>query len=237
MVDYIIRKPLGLVLLATAHMVFNGPSQAKLTGILGSNITLLFRFHDTFINESSHLAVYTTGQRKIAECSKSKCNLILEIYQNTSVLYHIKKLQLNGSGIYWASLFPGSGPTIESDKVQLLVQDGNGSVTVSPLPTNTTIFENHGNSSVFSFHHIAILVAPVVLLAAALTLLIWCLVRTKEKQQPQQNSNHTVQETVAGSHTVPPPSLIYSVLDFARRPPAALDKSLDDTEYTAVTYP
>ncbi|XP_047198743.1 uncharacterized protein LOC118120631 [Hippoglossus stenolepis] len=239
MVDNIVRRPIGLVLLATAHMVLNGPSQApvEFTGTLGSSFTFHFRFNDTVINENSHFAVYITGQKKIAE-HKYKGNLgVFTICQNTSVLYRIKKLKQNDSEMYWVSLFPESGPPRESNKVQLSVQDGNRSVTVSPRPINATTTENPGSSGPFSSYLAPVLVAPVVLLAAVLPLLIWCLVRTKEKQQqPQQNSNPTVQEAVAGSNTGPPPSLIYSVLDFAKRPPAALGMKPNDTEYAAVSY-
>ncbi|XP_060934469.1 uncharacterized protein LOC133010835 [Limanda limanda] len=238
MVDNIVRKPIGLVLLAAAHMVFGGPSPAKFTGTLGSNFTFHFRFNDPIINQSSRFGVYITGEKKIAEHRGQKGNLgggVFDIYQNHSVLYRIEKLKQNDSGIYWASLFADKGLVTKSNKVQLSVQDGNRSVEVSPQPINKTI--TSGSPAPFSLYVVPVLVAPVVLLAAALPLLIWCLVKTKEKQQqPPPNSNPTVQETVAGSSTGPPPSLIYSVLDFAKRPPAALDTRPNDTEYAAVGY-
>ncbi|XP_062252310.1 uncharacterized protein LOC133961256 isoform X2 [Platichthys flesus] len=236
MVDNIVRKPIGLVLLATALIVFSGPSQGKLNGTLGSSVTFRFEFNDAVINERSHLAVYKKDHKKIAEHLGHKGNLgggVFVFNQNHSVWYHIKKLKQNDSGFYWASLFVDSR-TRNSKEVQLCVQDGNRSVEVSPQPINIT---NAGSPGPLSLHLIPVLLAPVVLLAAALPLLIWFVVRTKEKQQqPQQNSNSTVQETVAGSSTGPPPSLIYSVLDFAKRPPAALDTKPNDTEYAAVSY-
>ncbi|XP_053287069.1 uncharacterized protein LOC128448442 [Pleuronectes platessa] len=237
MVDNIVRKPIGLVLLATAHMVFSGPCQGRFNGTLGSSFTFRFRFNDAVINESSHFAVYIKDIKKIAEHLGHKGNLGgggFNFDQNHSVLYHIEKLKQNDSGIYLATLFARDSIPKESNKVHLCVQDGNRSVEVSPQLINTT---NSGRPGPLSLHLVPVLLAPVVLLAAALPLLIWCLVRTKEKQQQQQqNSNSTVQETVAGSSTGPPPSLIYSVLDFAKRPPAALDTQPNDTEYAAVSY-
>ncbi|CAB1431235.1 unnamed protein product [Pleuronectes platessa] len=236
MVDNIVRKPIGLALLAMAHMVFSGPCQGKCNGTLGSRFIFRFRFNDAVIDESSHFAVYIEDDKKIAEHLGHKGNLGgggFNFDQNHSVLYHIEKLKQNDSGIYWVSLFVDSRTT-KSNEVHLCVQDGNRSVAVSPQLINTT---NSGRPGPLSLHLVPVLLAPVVLLAAALPLLIWCLVRTKEKQQQQQqNSNSTVQETVAGSSTGPPPSLIYSVLDFAKRPPAALDTQPNDTEYAAVSY-
>ncbi|XP_035504246.1 uncharacterized protein LOC118318572 [Scophthalmus maximus] len=239
MVANIVTKSLGLVLFATAHVVFKGLRQAEVTGILGTNVTLHFTFDDTVINNNSHFAVYRPGMKKIAECSKNKgCSggVVLDIHQNSSVQYHITKLQQDHCGIYWASLFINSGPPKESNKVQVFVQKENSSNTVSPLQTNITTLTKDSGSSSFSFYHI-ITILVVVLLAAVLLLLIWCLVRDKDKEQPQQqNSNPTVQGRVEGSYSAAPPSLIYSVLDFAQRPSAVLDIDPNDTEYANVSY-
>ncbi|XP_018528498.1 uncharacterized protein LOC108881154 [Lates calcarifer] len=237
MVDNIVTKPLGLVLIVTAHMVFNGPSQGQVTGILGQNVTLEFRFNDTVIHHNSNVAIYINGMKKIAECLKtSVCSGRGSISrQNTYVVYNISKLTVSDSDIYWASLFRDSGLK-ESDKVHLIVREENRTTTVPPAPTNATIIESTGSS--FSFRIVTVLVvSPVVLLAAVLPL-IWCLVRTKDKkQQPSpQNCNPTVQETVEESNRVPPPSLVYSVLDFPKRPPAVLEMNPSDTEYAAVSY-
>lgn len=70
--------------------------------------------------------------KKIAECSKNKgCSggVVLDIHQNSSVQYHITKLQQDHCGIYWASLFINSGPPKESNKVQVFVQKENSSNT------------------------------------------------------------------------------------------------------------
>ncbi|XP_071342098.1 uncharacterized protein [Trachinotus anak] len=207
MVDNIGTKSAGLILIAAAHMIFKGSSQAEVTGTLGSNVTLKFRFNGTVLHPDSHFAIYITGQRKIAELNNKVWSGegVLDIYPKNTVLYHITNLRLNHSEIYWASLFV-SGFITESNKVQLIVQEENRSSTV--------------------------------LLAATLLCLIWCLMRTKDKQrQPQQeNSNPTVQETVQEANRVPPPSLVYSVLDFPKRPSAVLEMNLNDTEYAAVNY-
>ncbi|XP_056233707.1 uncharacterized protein LOC130170457 [Seriola aureovittata] len=241
MVDNIVTKAVGLVLITTAHMISNGSSQAGVTGTLGSNITLQFRFNDTVLHRNSHFAVYVKGERKIYERKKAKacpggCFLNIDL-NNASVEYHITNLRLNHSDLYWVSLFD-SVPPIDSNKVQLIVKEENRSSTVPPLPTNITIIEDSGSSSFFSFHNVIVLVVlPVVLLAAALPLLIWCLVITKEQQQPQQqNSNPTVQETSLESNRVPPPSLVYSILDFPKRPSPILGINPNDTEYAAVNY-
>ncbi|XP_040896445.1 uncharacterized protein LOC121183439 isoform X2 [Toxotes jaculatrix] len=207
MVDNTITKSLGLVLIATAHMVFNGPSQAEVIGIIGSNITLHFIFNNTKIDCRSHFVVYMSGYKKIAEYSNNpRCSGGgVDIYPgNSSVQYHITNLTKNHSDIYWASLFMDTGIPPKSIKIKLIVQEENRRSTV--------------------------------LLVAVLPWLIWCLVRTKDKQQPQQNSNPTGQERVGESSCVSSPSLVYSVLDFPKRPPAVLEHSSNDTEYAAVSY-
>ncbi|XP_039985146.1 uncharacterized protein LOC120791068 [Xiphias gladius] len=240
MADNIVTKPVGLILIATAHMVFNGPSKAEVTGILGSNITLQFRFNNTTIHDDSHFAVYTTGQKKIDEYSKHKCfSGKGHLYpKNTSVLYHITNLKLNQSGTYWASLFMGSGLPKESDKVQLIVQKERRHSTVPPVSTTMPLIGGNGSSSVFSSHIITLLVvSPVVLLASVLPWLIWCLMRTKDKQQqPQGKSNPIERDTAEEPSRVAPPSLVYSVLDFPKRPPTVLEINPNDTEYAAVSY-
>nr|XP_020467694.1 uncharacterized protein LOC109966851 [Monopterus albus] len=238
MTDNIITKPLGLVLIITAHMVFNGPSQAKVTGILGRNITLQFTFNDTDIHNHSKFAIYITGEKKIDQYSGGKPGPgggIFSIFpKNASVFYHITNLTRNQSETYWATLFVGSGLR-ESNTVELIVLEENTSSTVPPMPANITIIKDSGSSSFLSYQLVTVLVVlPVVLLAAVLPWSIWCLVRTKDEQhQPQQNSNPTVQETF---EDMPPPSLVYSVLDFPRRPPVVLDINPNDTEYAAVSY-
>ncbi|XP_040896444.1 uncharacterized protein LOC121183439 isoform X1 [Toxotes jaculatrix] len=240
MVDNTITKSLGLVLIATAHMVFNGPSQAEVIGIIGSNITLHFIFNNTKIDCRSHFVVYMSGYKKIAEYSNNpRCSGGgVDIYPgNSSVQYHITNLTKNHSDIYWASLFMDTGIPPKSIKIKLIVQEENRRSTVPPKPANITNTKYNGSSSFFSYHSVTVLVvSPVVLLVAVLPWLIWCLVRTKDKQQPQQNSNPTGQERVGESSCVSSPSLVYSVLDFPKRPPAVLEHSSNDTEYAAVSY-
>ncbi|XP_078114863.1 uncharacterized protein LOC144523276 [Sander vitreus] len=236
MVDNIVSKPLGLVLIVIARMVFNGTSRGEVTGILGNNTTLEFKFN---ISVTKHFAVYTTNHTKIAEYSQGKISSSggdFDVYpKNMSVFFHITNLQLYHSRIYWASLFMDSGFIIESKKVQLIVREENRSSTVTPKLNDTTINKESGSPS-----HIVItvlVVSPVVLLAAALPLLIWCLVKTNDKQPPsEQCSNPTVQETVEASYNVPAPPLVYSVLDFPKRSSAVPEINPGDTEYAAVNY-
>lgn len=240
MVDNIVTKPLGIVLIVTAHMVFNGHSK-EVTGILGNNITLEFILNAT-ITKNSHIAVYRSGPHKIVECpSDSYCSESHEydVSRGTvSVFCHISNLKRNHSDIYWASLFIDLNPPKESDKVKLSVREDNRSSTDSPMPTYSTIPEHRGTSNLFVFYIVTVLVVLcVVLLAAVLSWLIWCLVRTKDKQQQQRQSSYpTVQETVQASNIVPAPSVVYSILDFPKRPPAVLEMSPNDTEYAAVSY-
>ncbi|XP_039454571.1 uncharacterized protein LOC120433087 [Oreochromis aureus] len=231
-----ITKPLGLVLIVTAHMVFNDPSHAEPIGIFGSNITLKFTFNVS-ITENSQIGIYTTGEKKIDDFKSGKSSF--DIYpKNNSVFYHITNLTLNHTNTYWASLF--GGIPIKSNEVKLIVEERNISST-APLPsTEPTIHVNESSSS-FPTSNIIIIFAvlPVVLLATVLPWLICSLVRPKDKQQQQQSpqsSTPTVQESVASSSSVSAPSVIYSVLDFPKRPPTVVEINPRDTEYAAVSY-
>ncbi|XP_051233400.1 uncharacterized protein LOC127350626 [Dicentrarchus labrax] len=243
MVDNIVTKPLGLVLIVAAHMVFNVSSQTKFTGNLGSDIILKFKFmSNVSLKKTSLLGVYIgrspTEEQKIFQYTQGiEGDYFFVDPQNKSVSWQITNLTLNHSGSYWASLFDSEPPT-ESDKVQLVVQVENRSTTVPPMQSNTPIPEDSGSSSLIVT---VLVVSPVVLLAAILPGLIWCLVRTKDNQQQppppqQQSSNPTTQETLEESKNVPGQSVIYSVLDFPKRPPTILEINPSDTEYAAVSY-
>ncbi|XP_034738354.1 uncharacterized protein LOC117950997 [Etheostoma cragini] len=235
MVDNIVSKPLRLVLIFTAHMVFNDTSQAEVTRILGTNITLEFKFNTSV---TKVISVYK-NHNKIAGYSGGKISSNegnFDIYlKNTSVFFCIANLTLNHSGIYSASLFMDLEPAKESNnQEQLIVREENKSSTVLSKQNDITTSKDSGS---LSYIVTVLVVSPVVLLAAALPLLIWCLVRTNDKQPPsQQSSNPTVQETVEASYNVPEPPLIYSVLDFPKRPSAVLEIHPIDTEYAAVHY-
>ncbi|XP_078024987.1 uncharacterized protein LOC117253590 isoform X1 [Epinephelus lanceolatus] len=239
MVDNIVLKSLGLVLIITAHMVFNGRAD---TGLMGNNITLQFKFNVT-VTKDNHLACYKEPQTKVAEYSKQRSipedGDIIIYPKNTSVFCHITNLKLNHSGIYWASLLD-SGLARESLRVQLIVQEKEHiSNTVSPKPNDITTNKDRGSPSFFSSHIVTVLVvSPVVLMAAVLPWLIWCLLRTKDTQQrqPEPSPNPTVQETIEATNTIPAPPLVYSVLDFPKRPSAVLEINPSDTEYAAVSY-
>ncbi|XP_016897063.1 uncharacterized protein LOC103395684 isoform X1 [Cynoglossus semilaevis] len=242
MADNVITKPLGLVLIATAHMVF-GPGGAEVIGTLGNNITLTFTFNETAINYNSHFAVYL-NDRKIAEYTGHRRFMlgdVFDIYQNTSVRYHISKLYLNKSGSYRMTLFQDSTKLKESDnEVHLTVLRGNTSSTVGPLQENiTTTTRSESSTFALPTDMIFVLVISLFLLTVALfSLLIWCLVRVKARQQqyvPQQNSNTTTQDTINISNSPPQPPLVYSVLDFPKRP-AATSVNSDNTEYANISY-
>ncbi|XP_060889833.1 uncharacterized protein LOC132966464 [Labrus mixtus] len=201
MVHNIITKSVGVFLIVAAHMVFIDCSRAQVKGILGSNITLQFTFNISITNDS-HFAIYRNvlpdSQEKIAEYShgQPKPGVHFNTYpRNGHVFYHIKNLSLSHGGPYWASFFMDSeGFPTESEKVLLIVLEEEKKSTV---PTGTTeqdesLKKGGGNSSIMTS---VLVVSPVVLLAAVLTGLIWCLVRTKDKQDTSthQNSNPTIQ--------------------------------------------
>ncbi|XP_008277614.1 uncharacterized protein LOC103355549 [Stegastes partitus] len=237
MVDNIVTKPLGFVLIVTAHMVFNGPSHAAVIGSLGDNITLSFTFPVKF-KKDSVFGLYTTGEQKIID--NKNCRSCFDIFPgNSSVFYHITNLSRNHSKTYWVSVILKTTLIENSDNVSLIVREQSRS-TATPVPTEFTTPEGSGSSSINSFHIVSVLaVSPVVLLAAALPVLIYCFAKTRDKQQqqmPRHSSNPTVQEIVEPSSNVPAPSLVYSVLDFPKRLPAPVEMNPSDTEYAAVSY-
>uniref|UniRef100_G3P1A3 Immunoglobulin V-set domain-containing protein n=2 Tax=Gasterosteus aculeatus TaxID=69293 RepID=G3P1A3_GASAC len=243
MVDHIVLKPLGLVLIVTAQMVFNGPTTVQVTGNLGKNISFPFTFN---ISVTEKLAVYSTNHTKVAEYLKGTTSSNegdFHLYpESTIVICHITNLKLHHSQIYWATLFMDSGLAIESNKIQLIVrggnQHGNRNSTVPPMMNATAEIEG-GNHILFpSYIVLVLVVSSVVLLAAVPPFLICCLLRTKDKQTTpqQQSSNATVQETLEASNYAPAPPLVYSVLDFPKRSSAVLELNPSDTEYAAVSY-
>lgn len=236
MVDNIVTKLLALVLIAVAHMVFNVHSQAEVPGILGDNITLSFKFNTT-LTKNSHFGVYKIqlDSTKIAEFNNGSRGDVFKVYpRNSSVSWHISNLTLNDNGSYFVSLYSPPRPPKESNRVLLIIREGNKSSTVPTIQSDTSIPEQSGSSSLIVT---VFVVSPVVLLVAVLLSFICCLVRAKGKQEtPQQNSTPTVQETVEASTNVPGSSVVYSVLDFPKRPSAVLEMNPSDTEYAAVSY-
>ncbi|KAK5869745.1 hypothetical protein PBY51_024440 [Eleginops maclovinus] len=73
-------KPLGLVLILTAHMVFSGPSPANVTGNLGDNITLEFLFNHEGLYKASLF-----GPSYITKDSKWIQLIVKENYRSSSV--------------------------------------------------------------------------------------------------------------------------------------------------------
>ncbi|XP_034557049.1 uncharacterized protein LOC117825349 [Notolabrus celidotus] len=241
MVGIIIIKSLGAVLIVAAHMVFIACSTEQFTGTVGTNITLQFPFNMN-VTDSSHFAVYVgpKDKKKIAEYKKKllPASIFVTYPKNHSVFCNLTNLTSNDSGHYWATLFVASGGPKESKSVHLIVREENRSATGPPVQDDILIPKNRGSSS--SSHVITsiLVVSPVVLMAVILTWLIWCLVRTKDKQEasPHQNSNPTIQETIDVSSQVPASSLVYSVLDFPKRESAVVEVQSSDTEYAAVSY-
>lgn len=100
------------------------PSHAHVIGTLGRNITLRFIFNSS-IKNNSHIGIYTTGEKKIADNLYEEKSFDLHP-QNSSVCYHITNLILNHSNTYWASLFDKGGPK-KSNEVQLIIKEKNSS--------------------------------------------------------------------------------------------------------------
>lgn len=234
MVDAFISKPLGLAFIITAHMVFHGWGHEQVTGFLGSSVTLRFTFN-TNITNLTKIGVYIKNEKKITD--NRQCRSCLDIYpENASVLYHIANLTSDHSKLYYIGLM-GSTKVIESNKVELILQEETENVTVFQTPTSSTIPLDGGSPSFFSSHIVIILVVfPAVLFIAALPLLICHFDKTKDKeqQQQQQTSNPTLQETIEMSNS-PAPSVIYSVLNFPSRPSAVVEMSSSDTDYAVVS--
>ncbi|KAF3835254.1 hypothetical protein F7725_027812 [Dissostichus mawsoni] len=223
MVNNIMSKPLGLVLILTAHMVFNGfcfhtgLSQTQRTGILGGKITLEFPFNFTV---TTGFGIYkkknsTEEGQKIAGYLHGKKGRNLTVYpKNMSVCFEMTNLSLSQKGIYWASLYV-EGITEKSERIELDVQVENRS-TVTPKP-NITLIEDSGSAGMSPFLTVLV-VSSVVLLAAVLPLLIWCILRHKV------------------ASIVPAPPLVYSVLDFPKRTSAVMEMNSSQTEYAAISY-
>ncbi|XP_028259609.1 uncharacterized protein LOC114434507 [Parambassis ranga] len=235
-------KPLGLVLIVTAHMVLTGLGDVHVTGILGSNVTLTFKFNITIKNYSS-VAIYRGGETKIDE--STSCGKCFEIFDD-NVSYSITHLRQNQSAVYSATVFSSKLTKQHSNRVILTVENRTRTITVPPTPTALTDTPT-GNSS-YSLLIPVLVVSSVVLSATILPLLICCVMKTKDqlRQQPQQSSNPTLQETIdvpanaAAPSTIystaATPSVIYSVLDFPKRPPTVVELNPNDTEYAAVSY-
>ncbi|XP_029939942.1 uncharacterized protein LOC115382344 [Salarias fasciatus] len=232
MVDVFVSKQLGLVLIITAQMIFIGQGHEQVNGFIGSSITLQFTFNVNITN--TRIGVYFVEKHtKIND--NVDCSSCFDIYpHNSTVFYHITNLTKQNK-VYYASLLR-SELVIDSNKVRLIVQEETKSTTVSQTPTNSVISQDEESSSFFSSHSfILLVVVPAVLLAAALPLLIFCFEKTKvKKQQEQQTSNPTLQETIEVS-SLPASSLVYSVLDFPKRPPTVVEMSSSDTDYAVVS--
>ncbi|XP_054646917.1 uncharacterized protein LOC129189333 isoform X2 [Dunckerocampus dactyliophorus] len=211
MVEEIVTKRLGLVLMITTHMVISGPGQAEVTGIVSHNVTLQFTFNDA-ITAKSHFAVYTTGPQKMAECSPRKGH----------------------TGTYWATLFTEGGQTRPSPSVHLIVQEENSHDTNSHEQENstTTKYQPRESSPLFFGPIFAVLVVSlVVLLAATLPCFFWRCVRARDCSA-EENSQPATQVPPA----VPEPTFVYSVMDFPMRQATHLKEKPIGTYYCSIRY-
>ncbi|XP_034036726.1 uncharacterized protein LOC117519530 [Thalassophryne amazonica] len=237
--DGAMTKPLGFCLIVTAHMLHNGCShQTDVIGILNKNIILEFQFQNfTDISTSS---VYTEHTRKIADCTKDKncsgSNTCVFNHVHAAVFYCIMNLTDNHSKIYWATLFPKSGEMKHSNHIHLIIREDNTTSRGAPVPqNNTSNGENEGSNAFLVDISFVAAISFLAFLVALLPWFIWCLVKNKEHHQ-QQIPNPILQETVVASINLPAPSPIYSILDFPKRPHAALEIQPTETEYAAVSH-
>ncbi|XP_007541167.1 uncharacterized protein LOC103129877 [Poecilia formosa] len=239
MVENGFTKPLGLVLIVTAHMVFYDPSHADVIGIVGQNISLHFKFNKT-ITDKSHIIVYKCPDKEIKISEYPYYKNEFKIYpEDSSIHFHITNLSLNHSETYWAILVIDLITTLSKNKVKLIVQEDNLTTTVPPETSTFTKTSSNGSSSFFSSQIVTVIVvSPFLLLAALLPFLVICLPKTKDQTQegPQRSSTPTTQETVEVSVSTTDQSLVYSVLDFPKRPSSAVELGSNETEYATVSY-
>ncbi|XP_054906130.1 uncharacterized protein LOC129372694 isoform X2 [Poeciliopsis prolifica] len=238
MVENSLAKPLGLVLILTAHMVFCDSSHADVTGIVGQNISLHFKFNTTITYKSNFVVYKCLGkEEKISEYPNYKNEF--EIYpENSSIQYHMANLNLNQSETYWA-ISVIDLKTTHSNKVKLIVREENPTTAVPPETSTFTKTTNNGSSSFSSSQIVTVIVvSPFLLLVALLPFLVICLPKPKDQPQerPQRFSTATTQDTVEVTISTTDHSLVYSVLDFPKRPPSSVELGSNETEYATVSY-
>ncbi|XP_037829976.1 uncharacterized protein LOC119616765 isoform X2 [Kryptolebias marmoratus] len=112
---------------------------------------------------------------------------------------------------------------------------------VFSVPSVSTKLPKPGGSSSFFTSRVVtvLMVSPLMLLVALLPFFMCCIMKTKDRQkdeEQQRASNPTVQETIEESNNVAGPSLVYSILDFPKRPPAAVELRHCGPEYATVSY-
>ncbi|XP_008404977.1 uncharacterized protein LOC103463424 [Poecilia reticulata] len=239
MVENGFAKPLGLVLIVTAHVVFYDPSHADVIGIVGQNISLHFKFNTT-VTDKSHIAVYKCLEKEIKISEYPNYKNEFKIHpEDSSIQFHITNLSLNHSETYWAILVVDLIKTHSKNEVKLIVQEDNLTTTVPPETSTFTKTTSNGSSSFFSSQIVTVIVvSPFLLLAALLPFLVICLPKAKDQTQegPQRSSTPTTQETVEVSISTTDQSLVYSVLDFPKRPSSAVELGSNETEYATVSY-
>ncbi|XP_078141885.1 uncharacterized protein LOC144539799 [Centroberyx gerrardi] len=241
MVHYTASKPLGLVLIVTARMVFSGPSRTEVTGFLGDRIFLQFKVENMPNTSIISVGLYKNTV-KIHECpSHRNCSgsHVCAFHKTTvSAFYCIGNLTLGDSGNYLATFFNRRGIPTASNEISLIVRVPSTNSTVPPTAANSTdtTAEEILSPTDFSSLFFSVLgLSAAVLMVALLSWLIWSFKRTKEQQQ--QDPNPTVQGTAEASSRVPAAPLVYSVLDFPKRGQAGVEIQPRDTEYAAISYP
>ncbi|XP_056132811.1 uncharacterized protein LOC130109866 [Lampris incognitus] len=252
MVDYTTSRPLALVLISTAHMVFTGLSLGEVrNGYQGSNITLEFRFQNISGTSIKSAGLYRNDTQKINECPlESMCSeshVCVFNRHTTLAFYCIANLTFEHNGNYWVTLFMKSSGAqkVQSNSISLIVHKQKRWSTVSPPTANTTESETTGKmpERAFPLHYLMLLgVLAIAILAGSLT---WFIRRHRRNtEQRHHDPNPTVQVREEASHPAPAMSPVYSVLDLPKRPQGVVDTSQQrvdvepsDTEYAVIAFP
>ncbi|XP_057697818.1 uncharacterized protein LOC130919270 isoform X1 [Corythoichthys intestinalis] len=226
-----------IVLMISTHSVITGQSRAKITGILGDDITLQFTFN-TSVSNSSHFAIYLEGNKKAEYCPSKGCSREhgFHIYsENSHVFCLITNLTQGHSGTYWATLFPEGTPTQRSSRVHLIIQEKSNN-TVSGAQENKNTTKNQ--SSIFTTVIIAVIVVLlVVLLAGTLTWFFRCCVRAGGSKT-QHNSPPVRQVASLESHDTSEGALAYSVVNISKiRTDTQVESRPDETQYARFKDP
>lgn len=132
----------------SSFCLHTAPGATPNTGFIGESIKLNFLFSENLTGHR-HFVIHRniSGGKKIAEYTEDKDVEIFEVFpQNKSVSWKIEKLQLNHSGLYWASFFKDSGPVVKSDRIQLSVTEKRENTTGRQQLQYTTLLGNYINT-------------------------------------------------------------------------------------------
>ncbi|KAK7901580.1 hypothetical protein WMY93_018349 [Mugilogobius chulae] len=244
------RLCLASVVMAMALLSAGQRSTEVVTGILGSNITLTFKFNISRISLTDIALYRDTGaegnKSKIMEAKNNPGAFTIHT-ENATVLYHMINLTMKDSQTYYVGILVP--PVSESNRVQLLVIQENSTTAgkyrtspsallLAPLCPDDRDRSRGLSSPALTGAVLCPLLLLMLLLTAALLTAHWCLRRTKETNgQVQDSSIPTVHDRVVSTSVQGKPgsSLVYSVLDFPQRPARVLDLD-NDTQYASISY-